>query len=107
MATAGRAWNAQTVANATATQILSSPEGGIEEFVIRCDIASAAGLRVNVRSRANSIHAEYASGTATTYFKLAAGESITFAASLDNRINSIIVDGDGGTATFSGTVTKA
>lgn len=104
--TAGRAWNSQTVATATNTQALSGLQG-VREFVIGCDAGSAVGLRVNVRNRVaeQSIHPIYSASNAITYRTIPAGTSMSFAASIDNPINSIIVDGDGGTATFSGSVT--
>lgn len=104
--TAGTVWNSQTVANATSTAILPTKGVGVGVVVLRCDTGSAASLRINVRNSKDGQHTHpaYAVGDSSTYFVLAAGESIQFESRDDNRISQIYVDGNGGTSTFSGTV---
>lgn len=99
----GRAWQNQTVDDSDPTQILSKPA---KRVLIICTAASGEGLRVNVRNAVtqDSIHPAYVEDAPATYFVLEPGESYEFRAPNDNLINSVIVDGDGATATFSGTV---
>lgn len=109
-ATAGHVWNSQTVATATSTNILPSSETarGVMELILSCDAGSLAGLRVNVRNKLSqlSVHPAYAVGDATTYFVIPAGTSVPFfSTDRNNPITAVYVDGDGNTATFSGTVT--
>lgn len=104
--TQGRAWNSQTVASATVTSALL---GQCRRVVLVCDSASAASLRVSIRNKSNSLidntH-QTAADAMSEYFVLAAGASIEFKAPVDNPIVQLLVAGNGGTATFSGTVTE-
>jgi hypothetical protein len=112
--TRGHAWNGATVDSGTMTPLLPADDGGVDEVLLRCDAASAASLRVGIvnqeaiRNKAtkNTIHqVSTSTGLPTEYFVLAAGESIPFSAPKDNRL-FIYVEGNGGTATFSGSVLR-
>lgn len=95
--TAGGAWNAQTVADNTFTEILS--EIPVQEVFIGCDLGSAASLRVRVRNMRKHTH------STSEYAIIGAEKDRTFYGTPDNPIVSVLVAGNGGTATFSGTVT--
>lgn len=112
--TRGHAWNSQTIDDSAWTPLLPSGSS-CEEVVLSVDEASAEALLVAVECDSvrknvptlNSIHRFSALGVPVEHFVLAIEAQIPFAASVDNRITQIYVKGDGGTATFSGTVTKA
>lgn len=108
--TAGHAWNSQTVSNAAWEALLPSGSS-CEEIVLKVDAASASSLRIAVRCKngltLNTVHRFSALTTPVDDFVLAAEEQIPFAGSVDNRIEQVFVRGASGTATFSGTITKA
>ena len=98
-----RSANSATVDDATPTEIYPTDSLPCEEFWIRCDSGSAVPLEVRVQNVAadHNIHDD------DDFVVINAGDALTFAASVDNPINSIRVDGSGGTATYSWSVTKA
>lgn len=98
--TAGRAGSAQTVADATPTQILNGTP--VRSLWVRCDAASAASGGFRVSNQNQSIHD--ASGNALT---LAPGEEFVFEADPSNPISGCLVSGSGGTATLSWSVIHA
>lgn len=98
---------AQTVANATWTDILPSGYKGCEAIQIDC---SAQGVFVAVEQRAgagDSVHGAISGNTPTAYYDLAADASTVFYGSQENKITRVMVAGNGGTATITWTVVKA
>lgn len=91
--TAGLVGIDATVDNADPTDILDGTVA-IRGIEIECSGSSAAAVKVRVRNANEDTHG-------TTYDEIPAGTSRTYWASADNAINSVLVDGDGATATFS------
>lgn len=92
-----RAENGVTISSSSlASRSLGSP---CHEVFVRNDSDSSNPLNVRIASNANSIH-----GTGE-YFTLAVGESIYFAAAKGDEIRDVELQGNGGNAKASWTVT--
>lgn len=120
---------ANTVADATWTDILplfgSQSFQGCEELVVECPAGSAAPLKIAVASRSGIASGSVgsdpnkvsngdtchrigvtAADTPDDWMELAAGQSLPFAGSIDNKIVRAMVSGSGGIGTCKWTITK-
>lgn len=115
--TVGRGSNSttQTVADATWTDILSQAASAYiqcEAIVVANLSTSGAPLKVAAQQKGNPGDTIHRIGVTSAnvpddWWELAAGESVEFVGSIDNKIVRVMVSGSGGTATCKWTVSKA